>query len=72
MQFGFEELYPSILKELFTESSNICENFSKYQSWRKSLLLTNTDIWIKKNGNPDFDVTMDNFDGAELCQLVGL
>ena len=31
-----------------------------------------TDIWIKKNGDPDFDVTMGSFDGAELCELVGL
>ena len=39
---------------------------------RKSLLFNNTDIWIKKNGDPDFDVTMGSFDGAELCELVGL
>ena len=39
---------------------------------RKSLLFNNTDIWIKKNGDPHFEVTMWNFDGAELCELVGL
>ena len=39
---------------------------------RKSLLFNNTDIWIKKNRVPDFDVTMGSFDGAELCELVGL
>ena len=39
---------------------------------RKFLLFNNTDIWIKKNGDPDFDVTMGSFDGAELCELVGL
>ena len=39
---------------------------------RKSLLFNNTDICIKKNGDPDFDVTMGSFDGAELCKLVGL
>ena len=26
----------------------------------------------KKNGDPDFNVTMGRFDGAELCELVGL
>ena len=26
----------------------------------------------KKNGDPDFDVTMGSFGGAELCELVGL
>ena len=39
---------------------------------RKSLLFNNTDIWIKKYGDLDFDVTMGSFDGAELCELVGL
>ena len=39
---------------------------------QKSLLFNNTNIWIKKNGDPDFDVTMGSFDPAELCELVGL
>ena len=39
---------------------------------RKPLLFINTEIWIKKNGDPDFNVTMGSFDGAELCELVGL
>ena len=39
---------------------------------RKSVLFNNTDIWIKKNGDPDFDVVMGSFDGAELCELVNL
>ena len=38
---------------------------------RKSLLFNNTDIWIKKNGDPVFDIMMGSFDGAELCELVG-
>ena len=39
---------------------------------RKSLLINSTDIRIKKNGYPDFDVTMGSFNSAELCELVGL
>ena len=39
---------------------------------RKPLLFNNKDIWIKKNGDPDFDMTIESFDGAELCKLVGL
>ena len=38
----------------------------------KSLLVNNTDIWIKENGDPDFDLIIGSFDGAELCKLVGL
>ena len=39
---------------------------------RKSLLFNNSDIWIKKDGNKDFDVTMGSFDGAKIYELVGL
>ena len=39
---------------------------------RKSLLFNNTYIWMKKNGDPNFNVSMENFDGTELCKLVRL
>ena len=39
---------------------------------KKSLLFNNSDIWIQKEGNKDFDVTMGSFDDAEVCELVGL
>ena len=38
---------------------------------RKSLLFSDNDIWVKKD-NPYFDVTMGSFNGAEVCELVGL
>ena len=38
---------------------------------RKSLLFNNSDIWIKKEGNKDFDVTIGSFDRAEICELFG-
>ena len=37
---------------------------------RKSLLFNNSEIWIKKEGSKDFDVTMGSFDCAEICYLV--
>ena len=39
---------------------------------RKSLLYHDNKPWIKKGGKGDFDVTMGNLDGAELCELTGL
>ena len=39
---------------------------------RKSLLIGSNNIWIKKDGNPNFDVTIGSYDGAENCELVGL
>ena len=29
-------------------------------------------MWIKNSENPMFDVTMGSFDGAEICEIVGL
>ena len=39
---------------------------------RKSLLFSKSDTWVKKDGDGLFDVTMGSFDGAEVCELVGL
>ena len=38
---------------------------------RKSLLFNEKEAWIK-NSDSLFDVTMGSFDGAEICELVGL
>ena len=38
---------------------------------RKSLLFCDGDLWMKKSG-AEFDVAMGSFDGAEVCELVGL
>ena len=78
MQFDLEELYPSISKELLLTATTYAktlvnisdEETNTIMHSRKSLLFNNTDIWIKKNGDLDFDVTMGSFDGAELCELL--
>ena len=38
---------------------------------RKSYLCYANSLWVKR-GNSSFDVTMGSFDGAEICDLVGL
>ena len=38
---------------------------------RKSLLFNKQQIWIKKESGL-FDVTMGAYDGAEVCELVGI
>ena len=38
---------------------------------RKSFLFDKKDVWAKQHDS-DFDVTMGSFDGAEICELVGL
>eukprot|EP00794_Sanderia_malayensis_P020876 gene20876-22928_t len=79
-QFDIAEFYPSISKQLLLKSLAFAENFIDIDPndkniilhARKSLLFTNDDVWLKKNGDPNFDVTMGSFDGAELCEIVGL
>ena len=40
---------------------------------RKSVLFANEQVWVKKGTTNGFwDVTMGSFDGAEICELVGL
>ena len=38
---------------------------------KKSLMLDSFHTWIKKQGGL-FDVTMGAYDGAEVCEIVGL
>ena len=40
------------------------EQINTIKYCRKSLLFNGTDVWIKKNRDPDFDVTMRSFDGT--------
>ena len=32
----------------------------------------NDDPWVKKDTSVEFDVTMGSYDGAEVCEIVGL
>ena len=39
---------------------------------RKTLLFHCNHPWEKKSEDPDFDVPMGCYDGAEVCELVGI
>ena len=39
---------------------------------RGTLVFHNKDPWLKKSGNEEFDVPMWCFDGAEVCELLGV
>ena len=79
IKFDICEFYPSITETLLDKaiefarmSTNIPDtelNIIKHS--RKSLLFSNSEAWIKKEGDL-FDVTMGRFDGAEICELGGL
>ena len=39
---------------------------------RKSLLFNDSQPWIKRHGESNFDVSMGSLDSAEVCEIVGL
>ena len=79
MMFDIEDFYPSISETLLKEALEFAKtkvDISKTEEdtifhARKSLLFDESHVWIKKNGGL-FDVTMGAFDGAEICELVGI
>ena len=78
IKFDTVNFYPSITTELLTKSINYAKSITAIEEEvitifhaRKLLLFDKTSTWVKKD-NPDFDVTMESYDGAEVCELVGL
>ena len=71
------EFYPSILEELLNRSIWFARSIATISETviniihhsRKSLLFDKTSAWVN---NSLFDVTMRSYDGAEICELVGL
>ena len=80
MQFDIEEFYPSISKEFLQKTNNYASTFVGISNeeinvimyFRKSLLFDSNNIWIKKDGDPNFDVTMGKYVGAEICEIASL
>jgi hypothetical protein len=74
-----KEFYPTITKQVLDEAiafakryTDISENdLRTIYHCRKSLCFFKNDAWKKKTDD-SFDVTMGCYDGAEICELVGL
>ena len=80
IKFDIADFYPSISQSLLSKSIQFAKSLhvdvsdtavSTIMHARKSLLFNETDIWVKSQ-NEEFDVTMGSYDGAEICELVGL
>ena len=80
IQFDIKEFYPSINEDILTNDIH----FEKLHTTiggndlcfimhcRKSLPFFWNENWEKTSTESCFDVTMGSFDGAEICELVGL
>ena len=78
--FDIENFYPSISPELLDKSIQFAKEHTNISAddlyiilqSRKTLLFHNKEQWVKKGTNEDFDVPMGCYDGAEVCELVGI
>ena len=80
IKFDIREFYPSITETILDKTllfakqhhdiSN--DNTRLIKHCRKSLLFSNNEAWKKKQTENCFDVTMGSFDGADVCQVVGM
>ena len=79
IEFDIESFYPSITEETLLKALQWARSIVDIDPSeeeiifhsRRSLLFKGKSSWIKKDGS-DFDVTMGSYDGAEICELVGL
>ena len=80
IQFDLENFYPSLSLNLFNEAIQYATTIMEISDSdkaiikhsRKTLLFHNNLPWEKKSGDPDFEVPMGCYDGAEICELVGI
>ena len=80
MQLEIEEFYPSVTKHLMLkaiEHAKLDTSITKQEldiilHARKSLLFSKNKPWEKTINEPLFDIVMGSYDGAEICELVGL
>ena len=79
MKFDIVEFYPSITEGLLHKAIKFAKLYHPVtdsdieiiRHARKSVLFSNQNTWVKAKG-ANFDVTMGAYDGAEVCELVGL
>ena len=77
--FDIVEFYPSITKDLLERALDFASGFTPISqrdknfifNSRKSILFDQGREWIKK-GTGLFDFTMGCYDGAKVCELVGM
>ena len=78
--FDIVDFYPSISQALLTLSLDYARRFTTVSDEdeeiilhsRKTLLFKDNEPWVKAGESPMFDVAMGSYDGAEVCELVGL
>ena len=76
---SIKEFYPQITEEILEEATSFTKSLIDFDDHkirtikhcRKSLLFHSNVAWKKETTASCFHVTMDSYDGAELCKLIG-
>ena len=79
IKFDVVEFYPSITEKLYKKALNLASRNTEISKEDKQLMLdckssfvwSDGKLWTKSNGIL-FDVPMGSYDGAEVCEMVGL
>ena len=77
--FDIEQFYPSIKESVLLKALDFAKKHTKVlikdidviRHSRRSLLFNQGEPWVKRE-EENFDVTMGAYDGAEVCELVGI
>ena len=80
LRFDIVDFYPSISEDLLRQAVDFAKDHVGLTDAeveiifhaRKSLLFVNGRTWMKRDRDGTFDVTMGCYDGAEVCELVGV
>ena len=73
MQFDIEAFYPSISKALLSKALDFAKGYTIeiIMHSRRGVLWHKNEVWVKKQ-DPDFDISMGSYDGAECSEICGL
>ena len=73
IKFDITEFYPSISEALLNKSIDYAKSFTTIgENVINAIKLARKSLLFSKGDNELFDVTMESFDGVEVCELVGL
>ena len=80
IQLDIKEFYPSITEKTLNNTITFAENYISISKediriikhCRKSLLFYENEAWKNKDTNTTFDITMGSYDGAKVCELIGI
>ena len=80
IQYDIVDFYPSISKNLLSNAINFARNHINISEEEEKIIITaknkilisDRQPWKKKNSENYFDNTQGTYDGAEVCELVGL